>query len=240
MEAWGTLSAWIQDTPEWLAGAGAALALSILVVALWRASLRLGVSLAGDPEAGGSLEAWAKLGPWRADWQKRTGEPARQSLRFFGLRVRSRQGASQRPRKKAERDSPKPAKKGGAWQSFRFLLRHWDLRELGAFAWKRRRDFRIRGLAGRAEFGFSEPEHTGEIYGALCVLTAVLPPLRADADGSVRTDEFALFPDWSLQDRLAGRVEAGMEIRVVRALVATLFFFATHWHRARRHWLSHA
>ena len=240
MEAWGTFSTWVQNAPALTGTAAAGLALALLAVATWRTSLHLGLSLSSDPETGRSLYAWGKLGPLRVQWQKQIGQPTRQTIHFLGMRVRTREGGRSPSRKPPRAEPSKSTKKGRTGQSLRFFLSHWHLREVGAFVWRRRRDFRVHGLEGHIEFGFAEPERTGEVYGALCALTGVIPPLRAEADGSIRTDHLALFPDWSLQDRLTGRIEAGIEIRIVRTAIATLFFFLTHWHPARRHGMLHA
>lgn len=237
MEAWAQVFAQVANSPVGLA-AGIA-GLGLLFLALWRTSLRLGFALAGDPDAGGSFTAWARLGPVRVDWHKHSGEPVGQTLRVLGVRVRSRPRATG-PRHKKPRTPPKPAKARDPSQALRYFLRHWSLSDVASFAWRRRRDIQLSPLEGRVEFGFAEPERTGEVYGALCVLTGVLPPLRADADGSIRTPRLALFPEWSLRDRLAGHAKAELKIRVVRAGIATLIFFLTHWHPARRRLVLHA
>ena len=239
MEAWAQAFAQIANSPVGLATGIAGLGLGLLFFALWRTSLRLGFSLAGDPDAGGNFTAWAGLGPVRIDWEKQSGHPAQQTLRVLGVRV-SRRSRGARPDRKKPRTARKNAKTKGPSRALRYFLHHWNLGDVGSFAWRRRRDIRLSPFEGRVEFGFAEPERTGEVYGALCVLTGVVPPLRADADGSIRTPDFALFPEWSLRDRLAGHAKAGLEIRVVRAAIATLFFLLTHWHPARRRLVLHA
>ncbi len=238
MEAWAQAFAPVANSPVELAVGIGALGGVLLFLALWRTSLRLGFALAGDPEAGGNFTAWAGLGPVRIDWRKHSGEPAQSTLRVVGIRLGRRRGSG--PRRKKSRTAPKPAKAKNASSARTYFLRHWSLAEVGSFAWKRRRDIQFSPLKGRVEFGFAEPERTGEAYGALCVLTGVIPPLRAGADGSIRTEDFALSPEWSLKDRLAGNARAEVRIRVVRAGVATLFFLLTHWHPARRRFALHA
>ncbi len=238
MEAWAQVFAPVANSPVELAVGIAALGGILLSLALWRTSLRLGFALAGDPEAGGNFVAWARLGPVRIDWHKHSGEPARSTLRIVGIRLGRRR--VRRPRRKKSRTAPKPAKAKNSSSARAYFLRHWNLAEAGSFAWKRRRDIRFSPLEGRVEFGFAEPERTGEAYGALCVLTGVLPPLRADADGSIRTTDFSLSPEWSLKDHLAGEARAEVQIRVVRAGIATLFFLLTHWHPARGRFALHA
>ncbi|MED5261703.1 MAG: hypothetical protein VX574_04835 [Myxococcota bacterium] len=238
MDAWAQVFAPVANSPVELAVGIAALGGIVLFLALWRTSLRLGFALAGDPEAGGSFTAWARLGPVRIDWRKHSGEPARSTLRILGIRLGRRRVS--RPRRKKSGTAPKPAKAKNSSSARAYFLRHWNLAEVGSFAWKRRRDIRFSPLKGRVEFGFAEPERTGDAYGALCVLTGVIPPLRADAEGSVRTADFALSPDWSLKDRLAGDARAEVQIRVVRAGIASLFFLLTHWHPARRRFALHA
>ena len=239
MDAWAQVFASIAQSPGEFAAGLAAVCGFLFFVALWRTALRLDLALAGDPENGGHLTASVRLGPLRIDWQKHSGQPARRTLRLLGLRM-ARAPRVSKPHAEKSANAPKKAKTRGSSRAPKYFLRHWNLGEVGAFLWRRRRDIRISPLEGRIEFGFAEPERTGETYGALCALTGVIPPLRAEADGSIRAGDLSIRPDWSLEDRLAGHARGGLEIRVGRAAIATLFFLVTHWHPARRGLFRHA
>jgi len=217
----------------WAAGAAAGIALAFSI-ALWRTKLAFGVKAEGQLGSGGRLEAWLRFGfvglilVREADGRRHRAITLAHRRWFDRALVRSKT----KPRKK-RRSAPRQDRKAG-FNRVRFIRRHWKLLDLARFFWRRRVDFHVHALAGRIEVGFEEPDHTGELYGAFCALTPLVRGITARDDGAIQAGSLALIPDWSLQDHLAGHLQVGMDIRIVRLAFLTACFLARHWHRAPR------
>ena len=217
----------------WAAGAAGGIALAFSI-ALWRTKLALGVEAEGRLGSGGRLEAWLRFGfvglvlVRDADGRRHRAITLARRRWFDRALVR----AKTKPGKK-RRDAPRQGRKAG-FNGVRFIRRHWRLLELARFAWRRRVDFHIHALAGRVEVGFEQPDHTGELYGAFCALTPVVPGLAARHDGAIQAGGLTLIPNWSLEDHLAGHLRIGVDIRLVRLAFMTACFLATHWRRGPR------
>lgn len=218
-------------------GAGSLVLALALVLWAWRASLSLGLVVDGDIDEAGTVRAFVKLGALRVEQRRDLHGKSHRSLHVLGLRLRDR---PVKPSKKPKRSDSTRASAKRLWRTFRFIVRHWDLRDLGLLVLRTRRHIHFRRLRGEAWFGFAYPERTGELYGALCALSAAVPGIEAKGDGSIAVAKLALFPDWSVRDSLGGRFEVGLDIRWVALIVTSAWFLATHWHRARRLGFAHA
>lgn len=223
----------------WSTGGLALAALGLLLlIALWRTRLRLGAAAQGGIGSGVHLEAWIRLGPVSLRVLREKGGHSHRVMTLAGIRcfdrplAASAKSSRKAKSKKAKTQARKAASGPSPLDRLRQVRRHWSLLEIAQFAWSRRKDFQFHALSGRVEIGFEEPEYTGEFYGACCSLTPIVPRMVAGDDGSILAADLAIVPDWSLKDHLAGHIQLGMDIRVIRLACATAWFLLTHWHRA--------
>ena len=221
----------------WLPSLEAALiagATALLLVLAWRTKLQVTIALEGDLGTSLRLEAGLRWGLLGVRAYRPRGEPLRVELALVGVRLLSR-SLTLAPRRR----TPRKSRKHPAWKPrLRSLIDHYDLGDVAGFAWQRRRDFTFEGPGGWLVFGAEEPDCTGTLYGMLCALRALIPP--TSTRGSTPGTRFEIEVDWSLRDRVAGRLDFGVGIRFVRLLMTSLGFLLSHYRRASRPSALHA
>jgi hypothetical protein len=119
---------------------------------------------------------------------------------------------------------PLPSRQPGKPKSAARSQQLSDAYELVNFVVRRRRDLVVRRIDGEVRYGFEDPALTGQLHGLVSVARPVVDP----------DTRVAWMPDWSMQDVLAGRLDADLRLFAGRVGLALGWFLVSRSVRRRR------